>query len=46
LTSNRALMGIDANYRITTAVGWVIGVMISLLNVVLIYLTVSGNGSG
>jgi manganese transport protein len=46
LTSNRALMGIDANHRVTTAVGWVIGVMISLLNVVLIYLTVSGNGSG
>jgi manganese transport protein len=45
LTSNRALMGIDANHRVTTAVGWVIGVMISLLNVVLIYLTVSGTGS-
>ena len=34
-------MGIDANHRVTTAIGWVIGVMISLLNVVLIYLTVS-----
>jgi manganese transport protein len=45
LTSNRALMGVDANHRVTTAVGWVIGVMISLLNAVLIYLTVSGNGS-
>jgi manganese transport protein len=45
LTSNRALMGIDANHRVTTAVGWVIGLMISLLNVVLIYLTVSGTGS-
>ena len=45
LTSNRALMGIDANHRVTTAVGWVIGVMISLLNAVLIYLTVSGTGS-
>ena len=45
LTSNRARMGIDANHRVTTAVGWVIGVMISLLNVVLIYLTVSGTGS-
>jgi manganese transport protein len=42
LTSNRALMGIDANHRVTTAVGWVIGVMISLLNVVLICLTVAG----
>ena len=40
LTSNRALMGVDANHRVTTAVGWVIGVLISLLNVVLIYLTV------
>jgi manganese transport protein len=38
-------MGVDANHRVTTAVGWVIGVMISLLNAVLIYLTVSGNGS-
>jgi len=45
LTSNRALMGVDANHSVTTAVGWVIGVMISLLNAVLIYLTVSGNGS-
>jgi manganese transport protein len=42
LTSDRTLMGIDANHRVTTAVGWVIGVMISLLNVVLIYLTVAG----
>ena len=41
LTSNRALMGIDTNHRVTTAVGWVIGVMISLLNVVLICLTVT-----
>ena len=40
LTSDRALMGIDANHRVTAAVGWVIGVMISLLNAVLIYLTV------
>ena len=45
LTSDRALMGIDANHRVTTAVGWVIGVMISLLNAVLIILTVSGSGS-
>jgi manganese transport protein len=43
LTSNQALMGIDANHRITTAIGWVVGVMISLLNAVLIYLTVSGS---
>ncbi|MBV8862144.1 MAG: Nramp family divalent metal transporter [Mycobacterium sp.] len=43
LTSDLALMGIDANHRITTAVGWVVGVLISLLNAVLIYLTVSGS---
>jgi manganese transport protein len=42
LTSDRTLMGIDANHRFTTAVGWAVGVMISLLNVVLIYLTVAG----
>ncbi|MGH3523641.1 MAG: Nramp family divalent metal transporter, partial [Mycobacterium sp.] len=39
LTSNRTLMGVDVNHRVTTAVGWVVGVMVSLLNVVLIYLT-------
>jgi manganese transport protein len=44
LTSNRALMGTDTNHRVTTAVGWVIGTMISLLNVVLIYLTISAKG--
>jgi manganese transport protein len=44
LTSNRALMGADANHRVTTAVGWVIGTFISLLNVVLIYLTISAKG--
>jgi manganese transport protein len=43
LTSDQALMGIDANHRITTAVGWVVGVSISLLNAVLICLTVSGS---
>jgi manganese transport protein len=43
LTSDQALMGIDANHRITTAVGWLVGVSISLLNAVLIYLTVSGS---
>jgi manganese transport protein len=45
LTGDRALMGTDANHRVTTAVGWLIGMAISLLNVVLIYLTVSGNYS-
>jgi manganese transport protein len=42
-TSNRALMGADANHRVTTVSGWAVGVMISLLNAVLIYLTVSGS---
>ena len=42
LTSNRALMGTDTNHRATTTVGWVVAVMISLLNVVLLYLTVTG----
>ena len=44
LTGNRALMGVDVNHRVTTAIGWVIGTLISLLNVVLIYLTVSAKG--
>lgn len=42
LTSNRELMGSDTNHRATTLIGWVVAVMISLLNVVLIYLTVTG----
>jgi manganese transport protein len=42
LTSDRTLMGGDANRLLTTVVGWAIGVMISLLNVVLIYLTIRG----
>lgn len=43
LTSDRTLMGRDANHGITSAIGWAVGVMISLLNAVLIYLTVSGS---
>ncbi len=43
LTSDRALMGADANHRITSAIGWAVGVLISLLNAVLIYLTISGS---
>jgi manganese transport protein len=42
LTSNRSLMGEDTNHRITTALGWTVATLISLLNVVLIYLTVRG----
>jgi manganese transport protein len=41
LTSNRELMGSDTNHPVTTVVGWAVGVMVSLLNVVLIYLTVT-----
>jgi manganese transport protein len=33
-------MGVDVNHRITTVLGWTVAVIISLLNVVLIYLTV------
>jgi manganese transport protein len=42
LTSNRAVMGDDTNHRVTTALGWLVAAMIIVLNVVLIYLTVSG----
>ena len=43
LTSNRGLMGEDTNHRVTTALGWAVATLISLLNVVLIYLTVAGS---
>ncbi len=42
LTSDRAVMGDDTNHRITTALGWTVAAMIIVLNVVLIYLTVTG----
>jgi manganese transport protein len=42
LTSDRQLMGGDVKHRITTILGWAVGVLISLLNVVLIWLTVTG----
>jgi manganese transport protein len=42
LTSDRGLMGGDVNHRITTILGWAVGVLISLLNVVLIWLTATG----
>ncbi len=42
LTSDRALMGDDTNHRLTTAFGWGVAALISVLNVVLIYLTVAG----
>lgn len=44
LTSNRELMGNDVNHRITTALATLIATVIVALNVVLIYLTVTGRG--
>lgn len=42
LTGDRAVMGDDTNHRVTSALGWVVAALITLLNVVLIYLTVAG----
>jgi manganese transport protein len=42
LTSNRTLMGPDVNHRITTGLGWLVAAVITVLNIVLIYLTVRG----
>ncbi|MGE2734894.1 Nramp family divalent metal transporter [Mycolicibacterium vaccae] len=42
LTADRALMGSDVNGRVTTALGWIVAALITLLNVVLIHLTLSG----
>jgi len=42
LTANARLMGADANHRVTTALGWTVAGVISLLNVVLVYLTLAG----
>ena len=42
LTNDATLMGEDANRRITTALGWLIAAVITVLNAVLIYLTVRG----
>ncbi|BBX20390.1 divalent metal cation transporter [Mycolicibacterium duvalii] len=42
LTSDAALMGGDVNRRVTTALGWLVAGLITLLNVVLIYLTLTG----
>ncbi|KGI69721.1 manganese transporter [Mycolicibacterium rufum] len=41
LTSDATLMGADVNRRTTTVLGWVVAGLISLLNVVLIYLTLT-----
>ena len=42
LTSNKTLMGEDTNHPVTTALGWLVAGLITVLNVVLIYLTVTG----
>jgi manganese transport protein len=42
LTSDRETMGDDANHRVTTVFGWLVAGLITVLNVVLIYLTVKG----
>jgi manganese transport protein len=42
LTADARLMGADVNHRVTTAFGWVVAALITLLNVVLIYLTLAG----
>jgi manganese transport protein len=43
LTGNRALMGADVNRRITAMLGWTVAALITLLNVALIYLTVTSD---
>jgi len=42
LTGNRTLMGEDANSALTTALGWLVAALITVLNVALIYLTLTG----
>lgn len=42
LTSDSSVMGTDTNHRVTTALGWVVAALISVLNVGLLYLTAAG----
>ncbi|HKS49310.1 MAG TPA: Nramp family divalent metal transporter [Amycolatopsis sp.] len=42
LTGDRTLMGADANHRLTGTLAWLIAGVIIVLNVALIYLTVTG----
>jgi len=42
LTSDRALMGDQANRRITSALGWAVALLITGLNAMLVYLTLLG----
>ena len=41
LTGDRALMGAEANHQLTAVAGWSVALLITLLNVVLIYLTLT-----
>lgn len=41
-TANRTLMGADVNHRGTTVTAWLIALVITALNIVLIYLTITG----
>jgi manganese transport protein len=43
ITSNRKLMGSDTNHPVTTAIGWAIGLLVTVLNMMLIYLTLKGH---
>jgi manganese transport protein len=42
LTSDREVMGSDRNHRVTTTLGWVVAVLITLLNIELLYLIATG----
>ena len=42
LTSNPDVMGANTNHRVTTVLGWLVAGVIIVLNVALIYLTVTG----
>jgi manganese transport protein len=42
LTSDSSVMGSDTNHRVTTALGWIVAGVITLLNVGLLYLTAQG----
>jgi manganese transport protein len=42
LTARRSLMGDNANHRLTTVFAWIIAGAVIILNIALIYLTVSG----
>jgi len=42
MTGSSALMGNYVNHPVTTVAGWTVAIMISLLNMVLIWLTVTG----